>query len=82
MLWCRLRIAFRRMVSEKVSAAAASQTAATAALLGGKGLKRAAAAALVPLKRAVRANHRRLSKANRINGVMSNMRRLFRGVSR
>jgi hypothetical protein len=40
------------MVSEKVSAAAASQTAATAALLGGKGLKRAAAAALVPLKRA------------------------------
>jgi hypothetical protein len=72
----------QRMVSEKVSAAAAAQAAATAALFGGKGLERAATAALAPVKRAVRANHRRLSRAKRIDSVVSSMRRLLRGGSR
>jgi hypothetical protein len=70
------------MVSEKVAAAAAAQAAAAAALVGGKGLETAATAALAPVKRAVRANHRRLSRAKRIDGVFWNMRRLLRGGSR
>jgi hypothetical protein len=53
----------RRMVSEKVSAAIAAQAAATAALVGGKGAEITATVALAPVKRAVRANHRRLSRA-------------------
>jgi hypothetical protein len=72
----------RRMVSEKVAASAAAQAAAAAALVSGKGLDKAATAALAPLKRAVRANHRRLSRAKRIDGVISNMRRLLRRGSR
>jgi hypothetical protein len=52
----------RRMVSEKVAAAAAAQAAAAAAIAGGKGIETVASLALAPLKRAVRANHRRLSR--------------------
>jgi hypothetical protein len=72
----------RRMVSEKVAASAAAQAAAAAALVSGKGLETAATAALAPVKQAVRANHRRLSRAKRIDGVISNMRRLLRRGSR
>jgi hypothetical protein len=72
----------RRMVSEKISTAIVAQAAATAALIGGKGPGTAARAALAPVKRAVRANHRRLSRARRIDRVVSNMRRLLRGGSR
>jgi hypothetical protein len=54
----------RRMVSEKIVAAAAAQAAAAAAMASGKGIEAATAAALAPVKRAVRANHRRLSRAN------------------
>jgi hypothetical protein len=72
----------RRMVSEKVSAAVAAQAAAAAALVGGKGAEITATAALAPVKRAVRANHRRLSRAKQIDSVVSNMRRLFRSGSR
>jgi hypothetical protein len=72
----------RRMVSEKVSATVAAQAAAAAALFGCKGAEMAATAALAPVKRAVRANHRRLSRAKRIDSVVSNMRRLLRRGSR
>jgi hypothetical protein len=70
------------MVSEKVSAVALAQAAAVGALVHGEGFGMAATAALAPVKRAVRANRRRLSRANRINSVVSNMRRLLRGRSR
>jgi hypothetical protein len=72
----------RRMVSEKVAAYAAAQTAAAAALVTGKGLQTAATAALAPVKRAVRANHRRLSRAKWIDGMVWDMRRLLRRGSR
>jgi hypothetical protein len=67
----------RRMVSEKFTAAAASQAAAAAALAGGKGIETAATLALAPVKRAVRANRRRLSRAKWIDDVISYMRRLL-----
>jgi hypothetical protein len=67
----------RRMVSEKVAAAAAAHAAAAAALARGKGIEAATAAALAPVKRAVRANHRRLSGAKRIDGAVSHLRRLL-----
>jgi hypothetical protein len=51
-------------------------------LVGGKGAEIAATAALAAVQRAVRANHRRLSRAKRIDSVVSNMRRLFRSRSR
>jgi hypothetical protein len=70
----------RRMVSEKVSAAAAAQAAAAAALISGKGIGTAAMAALAPVKRMVHANHRRLSRAKRIDRAVSNTRRLLRGA--
>jgi hypothetical protein len=63
------------MVSEKIAAAA--QAAAAAALAGGKGIEAATAAALAPVKRAVRANHRRLPRAKRIDDVVSRLRRLI-----
>jgi len=72
----------RRMVSEKIAAAAAAQVAAATALAASKGIEAAASAALAPVKRAVRANHRRLSRAKRIDGVFSHMRRLVSGGSR
>jgi 5-carboxymethyl-2-hydroxymuconate isomerase len=52
----------RRMVSEKIAAVTAAQIAAATALASGKGIEAAASAALAPVKRAVRANHRRLSR--------------------
>jgi hypothetical protein len=72
----------RRMVSEKVSAVVVANAAAAAALARGKGPGKAAAAALAPIKRAVLANRRRLSRAKRVDGVVSNVRRLLRGGSR
>jgi hypothetical protein len=71
----------RRMVSEKFAATAAAHAAAAAALAGGKGIETAATVALAPVKRAVRANHRRLSRAKRIDGVLSQLRRLSPVVS-
>jgi hypothetical protein len=70
------------MVSEKVAASAAAQAAAAAVLVSGKGIEAAASAALAPVKRAVRANHRRLSRAKRIDDVFSHMRRLLSGGPR
>jgi hypothetical protein len=67
----------RRMISEKFAAAAASQVAGAAALAAGKGIETALTLALAPVKRAVRANHRRLSRAKRIGDVISRMRRLL-----
>jgi hypothetical protein len=72
----------RRMVSEKIAAAAASQAEAAAALAAGKGIETAASVALAPVKRAVRANHRRLSRAKRIDTFVSHLRRLLPGASR
>jgi hypothetical protein len=69
----------RRMVTEKIAAAGAAQTAASAALAGGKGIEAAAAAALVPVKRAVRANHRRLTRASWVDGVRLRLSRLLLG---
>ena len=66
----------RRMVSEKIAAAAVAQAAAAAALASGKGIEAATTAALAPVKRAVRANHRRLSRAKYIDGVVLGLRRL------
>lgn len=51
----------RRMVSEKVAAFAAAQTAAAYALATGKTPEAAAALAMRPVRRRVRANVRRLS---------------------
>jgi hypothetical protein len=72
----------RRMVSEKVSAVALAQAAAVGALVHGKDCGTVARAALAPVKQAVRANRRRLSRAKRIDSVVSNVRRLLRGRSR
>jgi hypothetical protein len=72
----------RRMVSEKVSDVALAQAAAVGALVHGKGFGTVATAALAPVKRAVRANRRRLSRAKRIHSAVSNMRRLLRGRRR
>jgi hypothetical protein len=65
----------RRMVSEKIAAATAAHAAAAMALAAGKGIETATAVAVAPVKRAVRANHRRLLRAKRIDGVI---RRSFR----
>jgi len=61
----------------EIAAAAAAQAAAAAALASGKGIDAATTAALAPVKRAVRANHRRLSRAKRIDDVVSGLRRLL-----
>ena len=50
------------MVAEKFAAIAAAHDAASAALLGGKSLQVATTLALAPVRRRVRANHRRLSQ--------------------
>jgi hypothetical protein len=71
----------RRMVSEKFAAAAAARVAAAAAISSGKGID-TAALALRPIKRAVRANHRRLSRAKRFDDVMLCLRRVLPGRSR
>jgi len=67
----------RRMVSEKIAAGAAAHAAAAKALASGKGVEAAAALALAPVKRVVRANHRRLSRAERIEDLISRVRRLL-----
>ena len=52
----------RLMVAEKFAAITAAHDAASAALFSGKSLQAATALALVPMRRRVRANHRRLSE--------------------
>jgi hypothetical protein len=52
----------RRMVTEKVKALADTQTAGAIALAQGKSVKAATKRAMSPIKRTVRANHRRLTK--------------------
>jgi hypothetical protein len=52
-----------RMVSEKIMAGAEAQFAAGMALATGRGLHGAALAAARPIRRAVRANRRRLTRA-------------------
>lgn len=54
----------RRMVSEKVAAFAAAQAAAAYALAMGKTPEAAAELAMVPVRRRVRANVRRLSRTH------------------
>ena len=49
-----------RMVTEKVKALADAQTAGAVALAQGKSVKAATKRAMTPIKRRVRANHRRL----------------------
>jgi hypothetical protein len=66
------------MVAEKIAAAAAAHAAASTALVRGRGLENAATAALVPVKRAVRANRRRLSRAKHVDAVVSHLRRLMK----
>jgi hypothetical protein len=51
-----------RMVTEKVKALAESQTAGAVALAQGKSIAAATKRAMTPIKRRVRANHRRLKK--------------------
>jgi hypothetical protein len=51
-----------RMVTEKVKALAEAQTAGAVALARGKSVKAASKRAMSPIKRRVRANHRRLTK--------------------
>jgi hypothetical protein len=51
------------MVTEKFAATSAALAAATSALAGGKSFEAAAKLALAPIRRRVRANHRRLSRA-------------------
>jgi hypothetical protein len=65
-----------RMVSEKFAAAAAARTAAAGALARGMGIDRAASLALAPVRRAVRANHRRLLLAERFRGMRLRLRHL------
>jgi hypothetical protein len=52
----------KRMVREKFDAAAAAQAAALGALAGGASVDVAARLAMVPVRRRVNANHRRLSR--------------------
>jgi hypothetical protein len=73
----------RRMVSEKVAAAAAAQTAAAAAqtaaagaLASGKGIGAATQAAIAPVKRTVRANRRRLTISRWIDSGITRLRKL------
>jgi hypothetical protein len=51
-----------RMVTEKVKALADAQSAGALALAQGKSMKAATKRAMTPIKRSVRANHRRLTK--------------------
>ena len=52
----------RQMVEEKFAAAVAAQSAGAIALVRGKSFEAATGLALVPVRRSVRANHRRLSR--------------------
>jgi hypothetical protein len=71
----------RRMVSEKFAAAAAARKVAAAALAKGEGIDTAASLALRPVRRAVRANHRRLLWAERFRGIVAPLRNLPRRTS-
>jgi hypothetical protein len=53
---------FTKMVTEKVEALADAQTAGAVALAQGRSLKVASKHLMAPIKRRVRANHRRLKK--------------------
>jgi hypothetical protein len=53
---------YRQMVTEKFTAAAAAQSAGAIALARGSSFEAATGLALVPVRRSVRANHRRLSR--------------------
>jgi Flp pilus assembly protein TadG len=50
------------MVTEKVNAVADAKTAGALALAQGKSVNAATKRAMAPIKRSVRANHRRLTK--------------------
>jgi hypothetical protein len=66
----------RRMVSEKLAATTAAQSAAAAALAAGKGLDVAAGLALAPVQKAVRGNQRRLARAKRFYEITLSARRI------
>jgi len=72
----------RRMVSEKIAAVGAAHAAAAKALVNGKGIEAATTVALAPVKRAVRANHRRLSRARKIDTALARLRKLLGKLSR
>jgi hypothetical protein len=71
----------RRMVSEKIAAAGAAQLAAVTALTAGKTPETVARAALDPVIRTVRANRLRLSRAERVDSLLSWLQRLLPGAS-
>jgi len=54
-----------RMIQEKSAAAVAAQTAGSLALAKGRSIKAATKAAMVPVKKKVRANRKRLSGERR-----------------
>jgi uncharacterized protein YqhQ len=54
-----------RMIQEKSTAAAVAQTAGSLALAKGRSIKAATKAAMVPVKKKVRANRKRLSGERR-----------------
>jgi len=66
----------RRMVSEKIAAAAEAQAAAVSALAAGKALDVAVSLALAPVQKAVRGNQRRLAWAKRFYEVTVPARRI------
>ena len=66
----------RRMVSEKFVAAMAARKVVAAALAKGKGIDIAASLALGPVRRMVRANHRRLLWAERFRAMRKRLGRL------
>ena len=70
----------RRIISEKFAAVAAARAAAAAALAAGKGVDAAASLALVPVQKAVRGNHRRLTRIKRFDEVKLAVRRAVRGA--
>jgi hypothetical protein len=53
---------YTRMVQEKAKAAAAAQTAGSLALAKGRSVKAATNAAMLPIKKRVSANRKRLSR--------------------
>jgi hypothetical protein len=55
---------YTRMVHEKAEAAVDAQTAGGLALANGRSIKAAAKAAMVPVKKRVRANRKRLSRSH------------------
>jgi hypothetical protein len=72
----------RRMVAEKIAAICVAQMAAAKALISGKGFEAATVAALAPIQRTVRANHRRLSRAEKIHRAAARLRGIARRLLR